>query len=527
MGKSHLTIYLLKEYVTTFDDALNHEKNYENIEISENKNFYYYFIKDKIPIWRKEFFKGKIEEVRLVYSTIGGVLVIQQKIEGKNRIFAITFGYGKSLLDEKKIEEDFGLKTVLNIIDADKIRLINKKNIGGVSKDTREQLTKVGGISNFGIDIEQDLITEVTGVTTNESAFGKIVTGKDALTLAAHYDVDTIEELLEKSYYKYISNEYKDNFEWIDHIRHLRDKNEIDNLDEKLLERLKSKDFTSTWMAIPEIIQWDKILGFSWSSSKESILQDDLEIENFINNMSENKLSDLKIDYLRGKYIFVKNAIDEQFNSLWMAYNCIYSEVELNGKLYLLNSGKWYSIEKEYSTKINKQFETNIQNFNSLILPPSGDLNEPEYNKFVEKEYPNFNCLDGDTINHGARGSKIEFCDLLSDDNKFIHIKKYGSSSVLSHLFNQGIVSAELFLEDESFREKVFTKCKQKFINLNPNDPIDPTEYTILFGIISNKPGPLHLPFFSRITLNNAVKRLRGLRYNVLIQKIESSKEGK
>ncbi len=58
-------------------------------------------------------------------------------LKRKRRIFAITFGYGRSLLKEGAWEELFGLKGVLNSIDPEKIRVIDRKNLDTMLTHTR------------------------------------------------------------------------------------------------------------------------------------------------------------------------------------------------------------------------------------------------------------------------------------------------------------------------------------------------------------------------------------------------------
>jgi uncharacterized protein (TIGR04141 family) len=37
-------------------------------------------------------------------------------LEIEDRLFALTFGYGRHLLDLQRVEQDFGLKVVLNTV---------------------------------------------------------------------------------------------------------------------------------------------------------------------------------------------------------------------------------------------------------------------------------------------------------------------------------------------------------------------------------------------------------------------------
>jgi uncharacterized protein (TIGR04141 family) len=133
--------------------------------------------------------------------------------------------------------------------------------------------------------------------------------------------------------------------------------------------------------------------------------------------------------------------------------------------------------------------------------------------------------MDADLISHGGGHSSIEFCDLLTSDKKLVHIKRYGGSSQLSHLFSQGVVSGELFVSDEGFREKLNEKLpaahKLADIHARPNA----TEYEIVFGVISKSNNPLEIPFFSKVSLRNARRRLEGYGYMVSKKKIENQSE--
>jgi len=117
--------------------------------------------------------------------------------------------------------------------------------------------------------------------------------------------------------------------------------------------------------------------------------------------------------------------------------------------------------------------------------------------------------------------SPIEFCDLYSLDRKIIHVKRYGGSDVLSHLFAQGTVSAELFLLDSNFRVELNTKLPPEFKLENPESRLNPGSYTIFFAIVYESDGPLKLPFFSRVSLRQAFRRLEGFGFNVGLLKID------
>lgn len=117
-------------------------------------------------------------------------------------------------------------------------------------------------------------------------------------------------------------------------------------------------------------------------------------------------------------------------------------------------------------------------------------------------------------------GSRIEFCDLYSSERQMIHVKKYTGSSVLSHLFMQGLVSAESFL-DKEFRALVNEKLGNEFTVPERDEDFSVSDYEVVYVIASRhirEDGKPQIPFFSKVSLHAAVKQLRRLKYRVSIK---------
>ena len=47
----------------------------------------------------------------------------------------------------------------------------------------------------------------------------------------------------------------------------------------------------------------------------------------------------------------------------------------------------------------------------------------------------------------------MEFCDVFSKTKELVHIKRYGGSATLSHLFYHGVNSTEFFQMDVEYRK--------------------------------------------------------------------------
>ena len=141
--------------------------------------------------------------------------------------------------------------------------------------------------------------------------------------------------------------------------------------------------------------------------------------------------------------------------------------------------------------------------------------------------------LDKMTVKLTARTTPIEICDVLSSDKDLIHIKRKVNAPSLSHLFSQGIVSADLLLMNEEFRKKVRQRIAglektrhvtNRFSKLFPTQRgITASSFTVVFGIIENwknKTLAQRLPFFSKVNLRRCVHDLSRMGYRVAYKRI-------
>ncbi len=524
-----LSIYLIKEDITTDKEILKDIGNLTKIDINtaEKANYTFYHGKSfkNRPPWIRNFFGDSLKNIYdFRNSTAKAILLIRIKIKSKNIIFAIPFGHGWHLLSTGVYEERFGLKTALSIIDQDSLRKISKRNMSVTPKTVDEQLVKVGMAGDFGIDIEQDLVSSVTGNSKSENAkyFGSRVTGKDSLSLTVKSDITSINDTLRRCHRKYLSNEYKENFEWIDRLAEVKDKKILTYLNDKLVKNLINDSTDKTiWLAVPEIIEWENVEGFKYGGRTKN-LKEDIYLKEFLVSLSQSEKENLNLNLLKKKHITCVSTLDNQAMYTWKVYNCLYFETtnEEGDKTFILSYGKWYEIEKDYAKIINLDFENFYAKGCSMNLPDYSHDNEASYNASIPEDRSDVFLMDRKIISHGGGHGKVEFCDIFTKDKKIIHIKRYGNSSVLSHLFFQGRVAGELFLNDEEFRDKVNKKLDAGFEIPNSTHRPIASEYEIIFAIISSSTKELKIPFFSKVNLRNTRNTLETFGYKVSLLKI-------
>lgn len=563
MAKNKLSIYLIKqdfpvgEIIPPASDDGNpiielQIKGYESCKLFVRAT------KPHEPEWAKTFFNSTVESESLKVANIGAALVIPVLIENNSfdakadeifssvgeenrRYFVLTFGYGRTLINRSAIEERFGLKCVLNSVKNDTLRAIHFADVSGSAKRSSEQLSRIGDIDDFAIDTERNLLSQVTAKCGEDELLCGTVTGGDSLAVTKEIDIDNVQEFLKSLYELFCQETYKQDFDWVDNIAPVKDPALEQKLWDESIRQIANYSYNDDsqhdlWMAVPDIIDWDRIEGFQIGSqtdeNDEPILQDDVLLADVLRSFKKPLTS---IDQLKNKRV---TAISKE-NGLpyqgWQAHKCLVGDLAYGGESYCVLDGAWYEIRSDYLNRINEDFMDTDESDIDFIPYPQNDgeqfvddfdgkkiklEKEGLYNYKLEKalaqKFPNhFLLMDKRLISYGGGRSRIEFCDVLADDGKRIHIKRYSGSATMSHLFNQGLVSASMERDAADYAEKVNEKIKQvgkqeglssveNFL-LNQNQIHD-----VVFAIVPKQDSHSHdLPFFSKVALCSVKKQLK------------------
>ena len=515
--KNKLSVYLIKDEFA--DDDSKIVKETKNVlGVIENVGVVYYAPSvSVVPKWIDSFYRGEIPRTGIFTSNARVALITRVNIEDDIvKTFAITMGYGKYLLENDVVENDFGIKVVLNSISHDSLRKINKVNIGGNQKASSEQLPLASAIDEFGFDIESDLISAITGYCDDEKITEGMMSGSELLSLNANVDITNIKIFLKRVYKKYCSKQYRENFAWIDHIQKVRDSKIVEKLESEVVKLIKEKS-PDVWMAVPDVLDWENVKGFKYSDKG---LEEDIYISKVVESFKKGFYT---FEQLRSKTISAISAQDGMSNYVsWKAYKCLYGEVELDGKAYCINNGQWYCVDKDFVRLVNDEYDTIPISKMEFIEYEESYSTENAYSKAFVGTKPDYMlCMDKKNIHHGGGHSQIELCDVLTTDNTYIHIKPYSGSSTLSHLFNQAVVSAELVVTDKAFIKKANDKIKETTGNMDFLICEGDHPHVIL-GIISKYDAERpRIPFFSKVALRYAQRRLKGYNCELELKNIK------
>jgi uncharacterized protein (TIGR04141 family) len=443
-----------------------------------------------------------------------------------NRIYAICFGYGKYLLKDESIEREFGLKTALNLIDADKLISVDKANIGDLNLLTKTQASQKGSPYHFEIDILRDLVKGITGEPkkVDNKLFGNIITGNEALHIAPRVKLRSIPRILGELNKSYLSDEYKDRFDWIDNIKPEKDPKVLEQLKLKLLQAINRREQNSIHLAPPYLIDWESFEYLSYTPKGEQFNEFDIKL--FYKYKLEDNFEYEDWEKLTHQNFFIKfsNNQDPLSNKLWRFLNY---ETELGGFRYIFTSSNWYKISKSYFDEIYDYCSLITESESNLIDCYKNDkekYDEGSYNEQLANSNPNFILFDKKLIQSDINRSRIEFCDIFNKkDNELIHVKFRESSSTLSHLFSQGKVSANSLQKDKTFRKNIrtFLRTNRNLIPLENKD-LNPNDYTVTYAIIekNNRKFVDSLPFFSLVNFRLTLEDLLSRGFNVKVKKI-------
>lgn len=518
-----LTISLLKEGMTRADALrdLNDVKSYVVSAIdADNDSLFVTSIPPHPPPWQT-FLASHVTGSLDGLSTASSAAVLL--IEGSGRLFAVTFGQGRHLLDPEAFEQDFGLKVVLNTVAPDQLKSVDARTIDETTMHTRRDVSRDSSLSAFGLDVSRDLLRAVTG-TPQDETLARRLTGSNALGLNTRVQVPELPALAERLLKAYEAEDYKAHFDFIDYLRPEKQAWRLRELEERLVAALIELDIGDVHLAAPEPLDWLDIEGFRFSTqADDQDCDNDPRISEYL---ASREGEDLDLEILKRDRMLAIRASDSQPQASWQILRCIVYQVEVDDQLYVLSAGEWFRINLEFKERVYQD----ARNLTVLDGLPDADpgTDEDAYN-LKAAEAINAVCLDKKFVYDGGP-DKMEICDILTRDRRLIHIKQRGSSSTLSHLFTQGLNCAERLLQDADFRSKareVVETENPEFADVLPVDRPDPQSYEVCFVVItrSNRDTPLTLPFFSVVSLRAAASRLQAFGFRVSVAAVHELAE--
>lgn len=519
--KEKLSIYLARNGGSSDADLIHTEGAKEPfaLEVPGCKALLYIKLEKTggAPSWTKLFTSGGgvPEEAFGRSRTVGAVLVVRRN----DRSYLLSFGSGFHLLKDGALERDFGLRVALNSVEPTKLRSLDKASYDHNPLNSRTQSTTNVDIFDLDMDSELELLYALTG-TSRVPAFGGLVTGRDALTIAVETDLRSIPQILDEAIRRY-EEKLPPEFEWVDNVRRVKgeeDRELLDALlDDALIDPSKAH---ALWLGEPEVVDWEAQVGYSFDGYVSTARHPVLHLDH-LREYLEGKGLSLGLETLKATSVHINDA-EWCSIKLWPAYRCIYAEIQSGPDTYMLRNGVWYRVVSSFVELVDASLRS-LEPY-AFTFPTYCHEREEDYNEAVAKDDQAFWLMDQKNTRIGGPYDKVEFCDLIRNAD-LIHVKYYRNSGTLSHLFAQGFVAAEAFIKDEEFRRRLNEKLPLHIRLKDPSTRPDAETYCVVYAVATTKLLPKELPFFSKVTLRNALRTLDALGYKVRLSAIDVAPE--
>lgn len=518
-SRQRLNVFLLHD-VENFKDALEEfdpeEGGPKEIDFLAKEEydakFFWTAKKGRTPDWLK-FLSPALSEVPTIQTASSSGLIV---LRTEGEYFALTFGYGRSLLDQTKIVRRFGLMVALNTIDPDQIRSLDTKTYDELVVAKNTQASRSTRLSTFDVDTVRDILRTVTG-GPREGRLGKRVSGSDSVVLNLETTPSDLGAICRDLLSSYRDTAYKRDFGWVDDLSMVDDRKIIGMLDDQLVAQLRFADTAFTHMSMPDVLEWQEVDSFKIAPLARRTEFEDLDLDEYLALLPD--ISLLTVDSLKSRAVQVRFARSQEWHRQWNVYQCLVSEQRLNEGLYALIEGQWYGISESLSQEVDT-YAASLQTANFDL--PVAFVGEPEadYNKRLAAIDPSARlCLDANIFRPAGATSGIEVCDVILSDGTLVHVKRKSRSSTLSHLFAQGLVSITTLLAEGEVREKLRAHIEDQAVSLatwnhavpTGSESPDRSRYTVAYVVLAStsRTGNNWLPFFSKLNLMQAAKTLR------------------
>lgn len=530
------SLYLVKPDIESFEEVFT-ESAKEKIlagdaalidsdDLGDEATVYIFSSPPKPPAWLADINSVFVGTPALTNKSSCAVVVFRHV----ERIFVSAFAHGWQYLDDTKIESDFGLKVAINSLDDSKVKRIDSSHLGEAIKGVSQSAFQ-RELQAFGVDEALDLVRRISGRVEGDD-FANSVSGATVLKITREMEFADLPEVAEEALTRSQSTDYQSTgFYIIDKVRPILDKIVLATLDQRAVDLIKN-GADNFELSMPGWSEDDVVYYGLYGPGLRGRFPD-LLMSNYRDALGA-ELVDLDIEAIRKHGVVAEFSNDAGTKKRWSIKKALVGSVVEGGGLYAISEGEWYRLDQQFKADVDAGFAVLKEDWPS---PPevivkkisedgkkTGFESELSYNERCAVRYGQV-LLDQKILTVPATPyGKFEACDLLDIEGKrLIHVKKSSrQSSVLSHFFKQGSNSARILKTIPEARIALFDKVREltddataAALEAAAGDAM--TGWKVEFHIVDapRDDGTFMIPFFSRITLREESRTLKGMAYNV------------
>ncbi|MBK8078168.1 MAG: TIGR04141 family sporadically distributed protein [Kineosporiaceae bacterium] len=421
-------------------------------------------------------------------SSAGAVLIV----EVEDSIFAIGFGGGSRWLASDRLDGRFGLRFAIRSLDPDELQDVVKRT-PGLGRTDITLIPAGATVWQLGVDRIAQIVRRLGGKATFADPDGQERTARVEGGSALRFGVANVDETLIAELSEIVSTLRNKppvpQLEFVEHIVPITDAQTRAELDTQL----------------------ELLLG----AGSVDAVRDQLAVaapEPTIDVLPQTTAYVVKIGGARAQE-YSSLELGQRLTST-NAFRWLEAVVGVAERRFFLLDAAWYEIGAHYLTTLVSEIEDLVADGPDLDLPAwQQGQEERGYNEHVQSCRRGFICLDRQgVVTQLHRRNGVEICDLLGPDDELIHVKRAASSAPLSHLFNQGLVSAQSLTYDKQARAGFAAKVRERGGGRQVNEDFVPR--TVVFAI-QLKAGeavtPRSLFPFAQVALRQAARGLHEL----------------
>jgi len=521
----HLTVYLLHDGVKP-SQALTKDRLTDSLDskasILPAGKLYYTSERADNAKWRKFLepaFGSKLAPFMSQHPS--AVLFITVS----SRTFAIPFGFGHTLINAAKVVSDFGLMTALKVADVDTLRAVNYRTIDDRSRVGRIQVSEDADVEDFQLDTDTDLLRGVEAKSKDLSVCEGVAAGWSSIRVRTRTDAAGVPSLLSKLLNVYVTGKLPKRFEWIQNIRRIENKGDIQKRDALLLKSLNAGNFNGIRLALPEVVGIGDEMDARFQGRNGPAFTSD--ISQFM--QLPHVHSPIDVPMLTASHVNLRDPTSGNTTQTYSIYRCIVAEFTDGNEMYLLNDGDWYRVDQDYAKKLDRALKKIPLYTHSF--PVAGAKTEGAWNEDIAKNALN-KCvlLDKSNIPFGGGRSKIEPCDLLTSKREWIHAKRRDTSSAgLCHLVSQAFGSSKLLHRDFLFRKLTAQaimaasfgdpSIKKVLAKKLKSTQFNPAQWQVVLMILGgDRTNPAtELPFLAKINIRKQLEEIGNMGFKTAI----------
>lgn len=463
----------------------------------------------------------------------------EDKDNAEDTAWALTFGMGFQLLEQKYVDHGFGQKIAIRAADPAGLNSISKTTLDERPRIERSTIASGGPLRSFGFEDLGDLATrlvtegEIAGI--GQSGKPVKIKGADSLSLPLSKDPKRFLRDLEKIKATLDLKPASDELAALEQLALVKDEGMLHELDNALLEAINQENSALLAISFPhELIDEYgdagayKLRGTGERSARDYMptLEALLEpIQKVPTSNRKQKLDALSVQLFRESDD--NNPISPRIKvKKWLAF-----QTDIDGQRYYLHNGKWFSMNRDYATLVKRRTQEIFDRGSSLgELPDWSIVNvadkdqqkienaELKYNRILAEHLEGL-CLDQKLVRSELHRRGIEACDVLLKDGTFIHVKHVDSSAPASHLLAQALVSTEVLTYDKQAQEHL--KKHIADAGGNPEEyKSKPSRVVIVMAKKNVRLAPQDLFTFTQVNLARQVAQLEQQQVPVRIESI-------